>query len=434
MRASRRRACSSDSRLRMPPPSPHTKPSRPASNGREAFWGSSLRVDMAFIEQNPAMVSGTMMASAPPAIITSASPRSMRRMASPSAWLPVAQAVTTAEFGPLAPNRIEISPEAMFTISIGMKNGDTRSGPLALRTSWESSSVVIPPMPEPTRTPKRVPSIWSTFRSASSTAITAPAMAYFRYGSSLRSSFLSMYLSGSKPLSSPAMRVAKPLASNRVIGPMPETPLTSAAQNSSAVLPIGVRAPRPVMTTRRLFTRSAPLLVFLDVGDRIPHGGDLLGILVGNLEVEFLLERHHELHGVQRVRSQILDELRVGVDLVLLDPELLADDLLHPLLDRLRHRTPPRPRMSPPNAPAAYGGPSCLHVETTVHVDHLPRHVCGSVTRQESHDRRHLARLSGAAERDLRDQRVTRLVRQRGRHVGLDQPRRHCIDQDAPVR
>ena len=42
----------------MPAPSPHTNPSRAASNGREAFSGSSLRVDIAFIEQKPAMVMG----------------------------------------------------------------------------------------------------------------------------------------------------------------------------------------------------------------------------------------------------------------------------------------------------------------------------------------------------------------------------------------
>jgi len=68
-----------------------------------AFVGSSLRVDMAFIEQKPAMVSGTTMASEPPAIITSASPRWMILKESPMAWFPVAQAVTTEEFGPLAP-------------------------------------------------------------------------------------------------------------------------------------------------------------------------------------------------------------------------------------------------------------------------------------------------------------------------------------------
>jgi hypothetical protein len=47
----------------MPAPSPATKPSRLASKGRIAFVGSSLRVDMAFIEQKPAIVSGMMMAS-----------------------------------------------------------------------------------------------------------------------------------------------------------------------------------------------------------------------------------------------------------------------------------------------------------------------------------------------------------------------------------
>ena len=207
MRASRARACSRDSSTRSPPPSPQTKPSRLASNGREALVGSSLRVDIAFIWQNPAMVSGMMIASAPPAIITSASPRSMRRAASPRAWLPVAHAVTTDELGPLAPKRIEISPEAMLTISIGMKNGETRSGPLALSTSWVSSSVVIPPIPDPTSTPKRVPSTLPTSSPESSTAITAQAIAYFKKGSSFRSSFLSMYLRGSKPFSSPAMRV-----------------------------------------------------------------------------------------------------------------------------------------------------------------------------------------------------------------------------------
>ena len=38
----------------MPAPSPITKPSRSASNGREARFGSSLRVERARIEANPA--------------------------------------------------------------------------------------------------------------------------------------------------------------------------------------------------------------------------------------------------------------------------------------------------------------------------------------------------------------------------------------------
>src|SRR5215467_11419893 len=142
-------------------------------------------------------------------------------------------------------------------------------------------------MPDPTRTPKRVASTRSVFRAASSTAITAQATAYLRKGSNFRSSFLSMYLRGSKPLSSPAMRVSNPVASNRVMGPMPERPSRRACQNSSAVLPTGVTAPTPVITTRRwsMACEDRPrLLVLLDVADGVPHGGDLLGVLVGNLQ------------------------------------------------------------------------------------------------------------------------------------------------------
>ena len=51
----------------------------------------------------PAMPSLQIAASAPPEIITSASPYMISREASPIAWAPVAQAVTTAWFGPLKP-------------------------------------------------------------------------------------------------------------------------------------------------------------------------------------------------------------------------------------------------------------------------------------------------------------------------------------------
>src|SRR5207302_404624 len=332
MRASRRMAWSRDSSTTMPAPSPHTKPSRPASKGREAFSGSSLRVDIAFIEQKPAMVSGTMMASAPPAIMMSASPRSMILKASPIAWLPVAQAVTTDEFGPLAPKRIETRPAAMLTMSMGMTNGDTRSGPFVFRTSSPSISVLMPPMPEPMSTPKRVPSILAGSRAASSTAITLVAIAYCRYGSRRRASFLSTYLSGSKLRTSPAMRVGKSVASNLEIGPIPDFPCLSPDQNSSVLLPSGVSAPSPVMTTRRSSIRP-PSGIVLDVLDGVADRHDLLGVLVRDLDVEVLLQGHDELDRIEGVGAQVLDELRVRVDVFLVDPELFDDDLLHLLLD-----------------------------------------------------------------------------------------------------
>src|SRR6185295_9361860 len=62
-------------------------------------------------------------ASAPPHTITSASPHWMRRIESPIACAPVAQAVTTAWFGPLKPYLIEICPEARLISALGMKKG-----------------------------------------------------------------------------------------------------------------------------------------------------------------------------------------------------------------------------------------------------------------------------------------------------------------------
>ena len=56
---------------------------------------------------NPPMPMGVMQASVPPQIIMPASPRWMMRNESPMEWALVVQAVAVAEFGPLAPVRIE---------------------------------------------------------------------------------------------------------------------------------------------------------------------------------------------------------------------------------------------------------------------------------------------------------------------------------------
>src|SRR3989442_2452252 len=266
------------------------------------------------------------MASAPPAIITSASPRWIGRKASPSVWLPVAQAVTTAELGPLAPKRIETSPDAMLTMSIGMKNGETRSGPFSMSILCASRSEEMPPMPEPMSTPKRVPSSLAGSRPDSSTAMTEHAIAYLRYGSSRRASFLSTYFSSSKLRTSPAMRVTNwnsPLAvlvcaSNFVIGPMPDLPCVSADQNSGTSLPRGVSAPMPVTTTRRGCTGLRGVPYVLEWG---ADGHDLLGVLVPDLDVEGVLQGHDELDGIAGGGAPGFDEHCRRSGVVLLHPQ-----------------------------------------------------------------------------------------------------------------
>src|SRR5262249_18990028 len=100
MVAPRRRACSYSSSTTMPEPSPSTKPSRCRSNGRDAFWGASLRVDRAVSRLNPVTPNGWIMLWAPPESIRSASPWRISSVASPTAWLLAAQAVRRVKLGP----------------------------------------------------------------------------------------------------------------------------------------------------------------------------------------------------------------------------------------------------------------------------------------------------------------------------------------------
>ena len=70
--------------------------------------------------------------SPPPAIITSASPYWMRRIASPMACVEVVHAVTVARFGPVSLKLIETWPEIMLMMLPGTKNGEMRFGLLRL--------------------------------------------------------------------------------------------------------------------------------------------------------------------------------------------------------------------------------------------------------------------------------------------------------------
>ena len=88
-----------------------------------------------------------MPASAPPATMTSASPRRMISHASPRAWPPVAQADTVVKFGPVIPKLIAIWPAPMFGMPIGMRNGLIRSGPRSALI--EKPSIERPDAAEP---------------------------------------------------------------------------------------------------------------------------------------------------------------------------------------------------------------------------------------------------------------------------------------------
>ena len=120
------------------------------------------------------------MASDPPATMTSASPYSIMRPASPMQCNPVVQAVTMAILGPLKPKRIDTWPAIMLMIEAGTKNGEIRRGPRFVSSSWVASIIGRPPMPEPITQPMRVASSSSSASPngspASCTACTAAAI------------------------------------------------------------------------------------------------------------------------------------------------------------------------------------------------------------------------------------------------------------------
>src|ERR1700682_2926526 len=117
-----------------------------------------------------------------------------------------------------------------------------------------------------------------------------------------------------------------------------ETPLFPSRMDrhvSSVPTPTEVSSPTPVTTTLRCIwlEGNGLLLLGLDVIHRVFNRRDLLGILIGNVDVEGFLERHHEFDDVQRIRAEIAHEGGGVVDLVLVHSKLFHNNLLYFLLN-----------------------------------------------------------------------------------------------------
>ena len=222
----------------MPAPSPDTNPSRSASNGREARAGSSFRVDIAFIAQNPPMVSGTMMASAP----AGDHHVGVAPLDDPEG---VADRVVAGRAGghhggvrPLGPKRMESWPGRHVD---DQHRDEERArpgpGPFSRSTLCHSRSVGMPPMPEPMSTPKRVGSTWPEVDRGVLHRLHAGGDRVLEEEVELlRAPSSRCTLSGSKPLTSPAIRV-EALGVEPRDGPDARPPLQMARQNSGACCP-----------------------------------------------------------------------------------------------------------------------------------------------------------------------------------------------------
>ena len=163
--------------------------------------------------------------------------------------MPLAQASALAVTGPCTPRSMATSHAAMFGITDDTKYGLTRPGSRPVSFRVANSISPIPATAQFTTTPVRSASSPARLRPASATASRAAAMASWLKRAERRTLLVSSNAAGSKPLTSPAIRVGRPLGSKAVIVSIPDTPLTRACHVVSRSLPTGVMAPKPVTTT-----------------------------------------------------------------------------------------------------------------------------------------------------------------------------------------
>src|SRR6516164_5023322 len=102
---------------------------------------------------------------------------------------------------------------------------------------------------------------------------------------------------------------------------LPNRPPISLFHLVSTPPPNAAPMPMPVTTTRligrlvsRRNRRRSGLGVALDETDRVAHGLDLLGRVVGNFDAELFFERHHQFDRVEAVGAEIVDELGIFLD------------------------------------------------------------------------------------------------------------------------
>src|SRR6266542_2891058 len=342
MVAPRAFASSARSSTMIPAPSPSTNPSRPLSNGRDACAGSSLRYDSARICAKPAIGSGCMHASVPPATTMSTRPARIRSRAMASASAPDAQADTGVCTPPRAPSSSPTAAAGPFGISIGTVSGETRRGPRSSSASYWPSSVSAPPMPLPTATASRSGSI--SGRPASAHASRAATTAVCWQRSSRRASTRSSTSEGSTARRA-AIFAGRSSAQSSVSGTTPDLPASIAAQVDATSPPRGVVAPSPVMTTsviasaprcagctaRCVFRASSGAgsrnPVLLDVADRVADGLQAGELVVRDLHAELVLGGQCDLDHGQRVDVQVVGEGLVGLDVLRLDAGDVLEDL-----------------------------------------------------------------------------------------------------------
>ena len=61
---------------------------------------------------------------------------------------------------------------------------------------------------------------------------------------------------------------------------------------------------------------------------------DLVGGVIGNVDVELFFEFHDKFYGVQRIGTEVVDEMRIAGDFFFFNTELFGDNIDDSLLNR----------------------------------------------------------------------------------------------------
>ncbi len=83
--------------------------------------------------------------------------------------------------------------------------------------------------------------------------------------------------------------------------------------------------------------RTSGLLMFLDVIDRLLDGAQLFLFAVRDLDAEGIFKGHHEFNGVKAVSAQIFDEGGLILDVGFIDAQLFSNNLLDTGFDIFFH-------------------------------------------------------------------------------------------------
>src|SRR5689334_14748743 len=175
---------------------------------------------------------------------------------------------------------------------------------------------------------------------ASLSASSVATSAHIVNGSSFRRSGAGKYFSGSQSTQA-ANLTACSLVSKRVIGATEFSPRSMRENEVSTSNPRGLMVPRPVTTTRRMWIHGSHEAsqargsgLARAVVDRVADGSDLRRVLVGERDLESVLELHYELVDDERVSSGVVSERSLALVRLGRLAKVVADDLDHALFDR----------------------------------------------------------------------------------------------------